>query len=35
LGSLEHGSLGAAPKLRLTAREQLGPDVLESFEVTA
>jgi diaminohydroxyphosphoribosylaminopyrimidine deaminase/5-amino-6-(5-phosphoribosylamino)uracil reductase len=35
LGSLEHGGLGAAPKLRLTAREQLGPDVLESFEVTA
>lgn len=34
LGSLEHGRLDAAPKLRLMAREQLGPDVLESFEVT-
>ncbi len=34
LGSLDRGGLGAAPKLRLTAREQLGPDVLESFEVT-
>jgi diaminohydroxyphosphoribosylaminopyrimidine deaminase/5-amino-6-(5-phosphoribosylamino)uracil reductase len=34
LGSLDRGDLGAAPKLRLTAREQFGPDVLESFEVT-
>ena len=34
LGSLDRGGLGAAPKLRLTAREQLGPDVLESYEVT-
>jgi len=34
LGSLDRGGLGTAPKLRLTAREQLGPDVLESFEVT-
>jgi diaminohydroxyphosphoribosylaminopyrimidine deaminase/5-amino-6-(5-phosphoribosylamino)uracil reductase len=34
LGSLDHGNLGAAPRLRLSAREQLGPDVLESFEVT-
>jgi diaminohydroxyphosphoribosylaminopyrimidine deaminase / 5-amino-6-(5-phosphoribosylamino)uracil reductase len=34
LGSLDRGGLGAAPKLRLTVREQLGPDVLESFEVT-
>ncbi len=34
LGTLERGGLGEAPKLRLTAREQLGPDVLESFEVT-
>lgn len=34
LGTLKRGSLDAAPKLRLTAREQLGPDVLESFEVT-
>jgi diaminohydroxyphosphoribosylaminopyrimidine deaminase/5-amino-6-(5-phosphoribosylamino)uracil reductase len=34
LGSLNRGELGAAPKLRLFAREQLGPDVLESYEVT-
>ena len=34
LGSLDRGGLAAAPKLRLTAREQLGPDVLESYEVT-
>ena len=34
LGSLDRGELAAAPKLRLFAREQLGPDVLESYEVT-
>lgn len=34
LGSLEQGGLAAAPKLRLFARQQLGPDVLESYEVT-
>jgi diaminohydroxyphosphoribosylaminopyrimidine deaminase/5-amino-6-(5-phosphoribosylamino)uracil reductase len=34
LGALERGGLGSAPKMRLTAREQLGPDVLETFEVT-
>ena len=33
LGSLERGNVDA-PRLRLTARQQLGPDVLESFEVT-
>ena len=34
LGSLERGDIAAAPRLRLKARQQLGPDVLESFEVT-
>jgi diaminohydroxyphosphoribosylaminopyrimidine deaminase/5-amino-6-(5-phosphoribosylamino)uracil reductase len=34
LGPLARGGLGAAPKLRLIAREQLGADVLESYEVT-
>jgi diaminohydroxyphosphoribosylaminopyrimidine deaminase/5-amino-6-(5-phosphoribosylamino)uracil reductase len=34
LGSLDQGGLAAAPKLRLLEREQLGPDVLESYEVT-
>jgi diaminohydroxyphosphoribosylaminopyrimidine deaminase / 5-amino-6-(5-phosphoribosylamino)uracil reductase len=34
LGSLSRGELGEAPKLRIFAREQLGPDVLESYEVT-
>ena len=34
LGALDRGSLETAPKLRLFAREQLGPDVLESYEVT-
>ena len=34
LGVLDSGGLGSAPKLRLLSREQLGPDVLESFEVT-
>jgi diaminohydroxyphosphoribosylaminopyrimidine deaminase/5-amino-6-(5-phosphoribosylamino)uracil reductase len=34
LGSLDRGGLDAAPKLRLIAREQLGADVLESYEVT-
>ncbi len=34
LGALDHGSLDTAPKLRLFSREQLGPDVLESYEVT-
>ena len=34
LAALDRGSLGVAPKLRVVAREQLGPDVLESYEVT-
>jgi diaminohydroxyphosphoribosylaminopyrimidine deaminase/5-amino-6-(5-phosphoribosylamino)uracil reductase len=34
LGALDDGRLDTAPKLRLFAREQLGPDVLESYEVT-
>ena len=34
LGALDSGGLDTAPKLRLFAREQLGPDVLESYEVT-
>lgn len=34
LGTLEGGRLETAPKLRLFSREQLGPDVLESYEVT-
>ena len=34
LGTLDRGSIGAAPPLKLLAREQLGPDVLESYEVT-
>jgi diaminohydroxyphosphoribosylaminopyrimidine deaminase/5-amino-6-(5-phosphoribosylamino)uracil reductase len=34
LGTLDRGGLAAAPKLRLIEREQLGPDVLESYEVT-
>ena len=34
LGALDGGGLDTAPKLRLFSREQLGPDVLESYEVT-
>ena len=34
LGALDRGGLDTAPKLRLFSREQLGPDVLESYEVT-
>jgi diaminohydroxyphosphoribosylaminopyrimidine deaminase/5-amino-6-(5-phosphoribosylamino)uracil reductase len=34
VGALDHGSVGAAPPLKLLTREQLGPDVLESYEVT-
>jgi diaminohydroxyphosphoribosylaminopyrimidine deaminase/5-amino-6-(5-phosphoribosylamino)uracil reductase len=34
LGALDGSGLDTAPKLRLFSREQLGPDVLESYEVT-
>jgi diaminohydroxyphosphoribosylaminopyrimidine deaminase/5-amino-6-(5-phosphoribosylamino)uracil reductase len=34
LGTLDRGSIGAAPPLKLLARDQLGPDVLETYEVT-
>jgi diaminohydroxyphosphoribosylaminopyrimidine deaminase/5-amino-6-(5-phosphoribosylamino)uracil reductase len=34
LGALVRGGLDTAPKLGLFSREQLGPDVLESYEVT-
>jgi diaminohydroxyphosphoribosylaminopyrimidine deaminase/5-amino-6-(5-phosphoribosylamino)uracil reductase len=34
LGALDRGNLETAPRLRLFAREQLGPDILESYEVT-
>jgi diaminohydroxyphosphoribosylaminopyrimidine deaminase/5-amino-6-(5-phosphoribosylamino)uracil reductase len=34
LGALDSGGLDIAPKLRLFSREQLGSDVLESYEVT-
>ncbi len=34
LGVLDPGNLDTAPHLRLVSRETLGPDVLESYEVT-
>jgi diaminohydroxyphosphoribosylaminopyrimidine deaminase/5-amino-6-(5-phosphoribosylamino)uracil reductase len=34
LAALDPGNLAAVPKLKLLTRESLGPDVLESFEVT-
>jgi len=34
IAALDPGNLAAVPKLKLLTRESLGPDVLESFEVT-
>jgi riboflavin biosynthesis pyrimidine reductase len=34
LGVLDPGNLDSAPNLKLVSRETLGPDVLESYEVT-
>lgn len=34
VATLDRGGIGVAPPLRLLARQQLGPDVLESYEVT-